>query len=127
MLMNRTELFQYHSVFDLKIDNEHYYVYNLPYYNNVYAGRHIYPDGDKFYRITPEIYIQLITLRNKNCRDCQSYIENEIDNYLIDDKRVSGFEYIDDKKNYMGSQSSAVLQAVIAKCHSKWTYGSFWI
>lgn len=116
MAVTRTELFNYHNVFDLDIDNKHYYAYNIPYYNNINTGRSAYPDGDLFYRISHETYVKFINLKKKHATNLQSYIENEIDLKLINNETICGFEYIGDKKDYLGSQSSAVMQAVISKC-----------
>lgn len=115
MIVNRTELFNYHSVFDVELDGTHYYVYNLPYYDTMYVGRHLYPDGEKFYLIPSEIYVDLITLKHKNVSMCQQYVENDIDSYLIEDHLPCGFEYIGDRRNYIGSQLSALLQAIVSR------------
>lgn len=118
MIANRTELFNYHSVFDVELDGVHYYVYNLPYYDNMYVGRHLYPDGEKFYSIPAEMYVRLVTLKNKNAMMCQKYVEDNIDDSLISERLPYGFEYIGDRRDYIGSQLSALLQALVCKYHS---------
>lgn len=115
MIVNRTELFNYHSVFDIEIDGQHHYVYNLPYYDNVYVGMHLFPDGDKFYIITSEVYIDLITRKNINRKSCQQYVEDNIDCKLIVSETVEGFEYLADRRDYLGSQQSALMQAIVCK------------
>lgn len=115
MIVNRTELFNYHSVFDVELDGVHHYIYNLPYYDNVYTGMHVFPDGDKFYVITPELYIDLITRKNKSRSNCQSYVEDNIDTYLIKNDCVTGFEYLGDRRDFLGSQQSALIQALVCK------------
>ena len=111
--MVRTELFNYHNVYDVyEFANRHYYVYGFPYYQKVYTGRHIYPDGARLYLISSERYIELITMKNKNRTMCQEYVENYIDKPLLDGQNVDGFEYLGDKLDYLGSMPSTVMQAI---------------
>ena len=115
MWLNRVELFNYHFVFDIDINGQHRYVYNLPLYKTAYSGRHIYPDNDKFYVITPEIYVQLITMKNKDKVKCQLFVEENIDVKLLANEKVDGFEYLADRQEYIGSESSALIQALVSK------------
>ncbi len=113
--MVRTELFNYHNVYDIYEfgdKNQHYYVYSFPYYKNVYSGRHLYPDGASLYLISSERYIELVTMKRKNHEVCQQYVEENIDSKLLVGSYVDGFEYLCDKLDYMGSLPSIVMQAV---------------
>ena len=111
--MVRVDLFNYHMVYDVDEFDKHYYLYGLPYYKELYVGRHIYPDGVKIYAITPEIYIDLITKKRISREDCQKYVESKIDPVLMKGESLDGFQYIGDKNDYMGSMPSAVMQAVV--------------
>ena len=119
--MTRTELFNYHMLYDVvEFGNkgEHYYVYSLPYYHNMYNGRHIFPEGAKLYLITAEWYAELVTMKHKNKAMCQRFVETNIDVNLIHNQNIDGFTYIGDKKDYIGSIPSVVMQ-VLTDCVGK--------
>lgn len=118
--MIRSELFNYHMLYDISDvsdDLKHYYVYSLPYYDDMYMGHNIYPEGVKLYIISSENYIRLLTMKQKNKQKCQSYVEQNIDNYLIQGKPVEGFTYIGDKSECIGSLPSAIVQLVLRHTH----------
>lgn len=115
MWLNKIELFNYHFVFDIDINNHHEYVYNLPLYKTVYSGRHIYPDNDKFYIISSEMYVKLLTMKNRDKVKCQTFVEECIDAKLLAGETVDGFEYLADRQDYIGSASSALIQALVTR------------
>ena len=111
--MIRTELFNYHLLYDVEIEGEHRYVYGLPYYSRLYAGRHIYPDGARLYELTPETYIDIIVMKQKDRNVCREYMESEVDAVLMAGGTVEGYSYLGDKKDFWGSMPSAVMQALL--------------
>ncbi len=111
------ELFNYHMLYDVTEDSSvpHRYVYALPYYDSLYVGRHIYPSGVKMYEITSEVYIDLLLRKQKSRKDCQRYVETEIDTQLIASKQVVGYRYLGDKKDLHGSLASVALQLLFSE------------
>lgn len=113
-MVNRTELFNYHNVFSVNLEGETYYVYCIPYYNTVYTGRSIFPDGGRMYLISGGMYAKLVTMKHKDSEHIASYVEYNIDDHLMKENgELDGFIYIGDYQDFLGSQSSAVMQAVI--------------
>ena len=112
-MINRVELFDYHNVFDVDINGSHKYVYALPYYEHVYVGRHIYPDGVWLYSMTHETYLKLIMMKRKNKRVCHDYVINNIDKMLLTNGENDEYVYLGDKKDYLGSLPSVVIQSIL--------------
>ena len=112
-MINRVELFNYHNLFDVDLNGEHHYVYAMPYYEQLYVGRHIYPDGVWLYSISAETYVRLITMKRKNKQHCKDYVENKIDRILLVDGETDDFIYLGDKREFLGSLSSTVIQSIL--------------
>ena len=111
-MINRVELFNYHNLFDVDLNGEHHYVYAMPYYEQLYVGRHIYPDGVWLYSVTPEMYVRLVTMKRKNREYCKNYVVNNIDTILLNRGTIEDFVYLGDKKEFLGSLSSTVIQSI---------------
>lgn len=112
-MVNRIELFNYHNVFDVDINGEHQYVYAMPYYEQLYVGRHIYPDGVLLYKINSDVYLKLVMMKRKDKKACKEYVENDIDKMLLATGGNDDYVYLGDKKDYIGSLSSVAMQVVL--------------
>jgi hypothetical protein len=111
--INRTDLFNYHNLFDIKFETGEYYVYTLPYYRAVYTGRHIFPDGNLIYLIDRELFVKLKSMQVYDKPECRSYVEQHIDSKLMNHIDSDEFIFIGDSANYVGSLPSAVMQALV--------------
>lgn len=118
----RKEIGSHHHIYDIDFNGSHYYVYGFPYYNNLYTGRMVYPDGEKFYLITSEEYVRIMTLYSKDKRECEDYCEANIDVYIISTWQNANeckFCYLGDMVDFFGHQNSAVIQALVRYLYDK--------
>lgn len=113
-MVTRTELFSYHNVFSVELDGKTYHAYCLPYYETVYIGRNVFPDGEHVYLIPGGEYAKLVTMKHRTPDRIAEYVEHHIDDPIMQDSKLpDGFIYLGERRDFLGSQSSAVMQAVI--------------
>lgn len=106
----RTELFDHYRVFDVVNNGEHYYVYGLPYYEEVQSGRLSYPDGYDFYIISGDSYAKLMVAKQAKFVALQRMVYEMTDSMLSGDDR---YVCIGNSKDFLGSELSCVMQAFV--------------
>lgn len=106
----RIELFDHYKVFDIVHDDKHYYVYGLPYHDEVWDGKLAYPDGYYFYLIPDSIYAKLMVGKQSKNINYQVMVLDMTDDILSGSPE---YTYIGNSRNYLGSEVSCVMQAFV--------------
>ncbi|MBO5435113.1 hypothetical protein J6A31_04755 [bacterium] len=112
-MLDRVELFDYHNVILVSLDDNQYYVYCLPVYYNCDNGRSVLPDDEWMYLIPQAVYDGLLTLKKENMTMCKYHVEHNIDDLLLHGFLPDGFVKLGNSRDYLGSQLSAVTQALV--------------
>ena len=120
-MISRTEICSQMKVFDVLLTDEHYYVFGLPVYDNMYVGKHLFPENELYYLISGEIYAKLISLWKCDGQSltnrCQEYADEALIRPILDG--ISDCEYIGAMKDFRGSELSVVAQAMVKWMHNK--------
>lgn len=103
------------KVFDVMFTDEHYYIFGFPVYDELYVGKHLYPENEMYYVITSEIYAKLIALQKCDAQSlthrCQEYADEVVIEPIL--KGEKKYEFIGNMKDFKCSELSAVAQAVV--------------
>ncbi len=105
-----------HHIYDAELQGAHYYVYGFSYYDEVYSGKPFIADCERFYLISADVYVKIMTMYRKDKYACECYVYEYIDMdilYSINHNQDSKFLYLGSTRDFCGHPNSAVIQAVI--------------
>lgn len=114
-MISRTELCSQMKVFDVMFSDEHCYVFGFPIYDDLYVGKHLFPENEFYYVIPGDVYVKLITLQRSDTKgltnNCQEYANKVIVEPIINNDGT--YECIGNMREFRGSEMSTIAQAVV--------------